>query len=176
MSFVATASQTVGPYFHIGMDRLYVCDLAADAPGEKLAIRGRVLDGDGQPVSDALIELWQAGPDGRFAQPGFAGFGRVATDAEGAFRFSTRKPGAVPGANGKPQAPHIAVNVFMRGLLRQLVTRIYFPGEAANATDAVLALVPADRRATLVARQAEQGVLEWNVILQGEGETVFFDC
>jgi len=176
MNFVATASQTVGPYFHIGMDGLYVPDLAGNAAGEKLVIRGRVLDGDGNPVSDALIELWQAGPDGRFAQPGFAGFGRVATDADGAFRFVTLKPGPVAGPEGKPQAPHIAVHVFMRGLLRHLVSRIYFPGEAANATDAVLALVPADRRATLVARKTEQGVLEWNVILQGGDETVFFDC
>lgn len=176
MNFVATASQTVGPFFHVGMDGLYVCDLAGNAAGEKFVIRGRVLDGDGKPVGDALIELWQAGPDGRFAQPGFAGFGRLATDAEGAFRFVTLKPGAVTGADGKPQAPHIAVHVFMRGLLRQLVTRIYFPGEPANATDAVLGLVPADRRATLVARQVEQGALEWNVILQGGDETVFFEC
>jgi protocatechuate 3,4-dioxygenase alpha subunit len=176
MNFVATASQTVGPYFHIGMDRLYVPDLTGNASGEKLVIRGHVLDGDGRPVSDALIELWQAGPDGRFAQPGFPGFGRIATDADGGFRFVTLKPGAVAGADGKFQAPHIDVHVFMRGLLRQLVSRIYFPGEPANATDAVLALVPADRRATLVARQAGQGELEWNVILQGGDETVFFDC
>jgi len=176
MNLVATASQTVGPYFHIGLERLCVSDLAANAPGEKLAIRGRVLDGDGKPVNDALIELWQAGPDGRFAQPGFAGFGRIATDADGGFRFVTLKPGAVAGTEGKLQAPHIAVHVFMRGLLRHLVTRIYFPAEPANATDAVLALVPADRRATLVARQAAQGELEWNVILQGGDETVFFDC
>jgi len=176
MNLVATASQTVGPYFHIGLERLCVSDLAANAPGEKLAIRGRVLDGDGKPVNDALIELWQAGPDGRFAQPGFPGFGRIATDADGGFRFVTLKPGAVAGTEGKLQAPHIAVHIFMRGLLRHLVTRIYFPGEPANATDAVLVLVPADRRATLVARQAAPGELEWNVILQGGDETVFFDC
>lgn len=176
MNYVATASQTVGPYFHIGLDRLYMADLAGSTAGEKFTIRGHVLDGDGKPVSDALIELWQAGPDGRFAQPGFAGFGRIATDAEGAFRFVTLKPGAVPGVDGKPQAPHIAVHVFMRGLLRHLVTRIYFPDETANATDAVLALVPAARRATLVARTAGPGLLEWNVILQGGDETVFFDC
>lgn len=176
MNFVATASQTVGPYFHIGMDRHYVSDLAGNAAGEKVVVRGHVLDGDARPVSDALIELWQAGPQGKFAQPGFSGFGRVATDGDGAFRFVTLKPGGVPGPAGTPQAPHIAVAVFMRGLLRHLVTRIYFPDEPGNATDAVLALVSAERRATLVARKAEDGVLEWNVILQGRDETVFFDC
>ncbi len=176
MNLVATASQTVGPYFHIGMDRLYVSDLAGSAQGEKFAVNGRVVDGDGKPVSDALLELWQAGPDGKFAQPGFAGFGRVATDGNGAFRFVTLKPGSVAGAAGALQAPHIAVAVFMRGLLRHLVTRLYFPGEPGNAADAVLALVPAERRATLIARNAGQGMLEWNVILQGLDETVFFDC
>ena len=176
MNLVATASQTVGPYFHIGMDRLYVSDLAGNAVGEKLAVHGRVLDGDDKPVTDALIEVWQAGPDGTFAQPGFAGFGRVATDGNGAFRFVTLKPGSVAGAAGALQAPHIVVAVFMRGLLRHLITRLYFPGEPGNATDAVLALVPAERRDTLIAKDAGQGVLEWNVILQGPDETVFFDC
>ena len=176
MKRVATASQTVGPYFHIGMDRHYVSDMADGAQGERLVVQGRVLDGDGKPVNDALIELWQAGPDGKFAQPGFAGFGRVATDGNGAFRFVTLKPGGVAGTGSALQAPHIAVAVFMRGLLRHLVTRIYFPGDPGNAADAVLALVPAERRATLIAKNAGQGALEWNVILQGTDETVFFDC
>ncbi|HEX7810940.1 MAG TPA: protocatechuate 3,4-dioxygenase subunit alpha [Burkholderiales bacterium] len=176
MNLVATASQTVGPYFHIGMDRHYVTDLAGHAADGKVVVRGRVLDGDAKPVSDALIELWQAGPDGKFGQPGFAGFGRVATDGDGAFRFVTLKPGGVPGPDGALQAPHIAVAVFMRGLLKQLVSRIYFPDETGNARDAVLALVPAERRATLIARKTEDGALEWNVILQGADETVFFDC
>ncbi len=176
MNLVATASQTVGPYFHIGLDRLCVSDLAGNAPGEKLVIRGRVLDGDGKPVNDALIELWQADPHGKFGQAGFAGFGRVATDDGGGFRFTTLKPGSVPGPDGAPQAPHIVAAVFMRGLLRHLVTRIYFQDEPANATDAVLRLVPAERLATLIAKKTEDGVLEWNVILQGRDETVFFDC
>lgn len=176
MNLVATASQTVGPYFHIGLDRLCVSDLAGNAPGEKLVIRGRVLDGDGKPVNDALIELWQADPHGKFGQAGFAGFGRVATDDGGGFRFTTLKPGTVPGPDGAPQAPHIVAAVFMRGLLRHLVTRIYFQDEPANATDAVLRLVPAERLATLIAKKTEDGVLEWNVILQGRDETVFFDC
>jgi protocatechuate 3,4-dioxygenase alpha subunit len=174
---VATASQTVGPYFHLGTGRLFVADLAGDAPGEKVAIAGRVLDGDGKPVNDALIEIWQAGPDGRFNQPGFPGFGRVATDDDGAFRFVTLKPGRVEGIGGALQAPHLAVAVFMRGLLRHLVTRLYFPDEPANGEDAILGLVPAGRRATLVAARTPQaGVLEWNVVLQGANETVFFDC
>jgi len=176
MNLVASASQTVGPFFHLGCDRQCVSDMAGDAPGLKLVIAGRVLDGDGKPVSDALIELWQAGPDGRHGQPGFPGFGRVATDDEGGFRFVTLKPGPVHGHDGRPQAPHIVAAIFMRGLLKHLVTRIYFPDEAANATDGVLALVPQERRATLIARNKDVGQLEWNVILQGADETVFFEC
>jgi protocatechuate 3,4-dioxygenase alpha subunit len=177
VALVATASQTVGPYFHLGTDRMLVPDMAGQARGEKFAIGGRVLDGDGKPVNDALIEIWQAGPDGRFGQAGFPGFGRVATDDTGAFRFVTLKPGRVAGVDGALQAPHLAVTVFMRGLLRHLVTRIYFPDEPANAEDAVLGLVPEARRSTLIARTAgEPGVLAWDVILQGAGETVFFDC
>jgi protocatechuate 3,4-dioxygenase, alpha subunit len=173
---VATASQTVGPYFHLGTDRLAASDLAGDSPGPRLAIGGRVLDGDGHPVSDALLEIWQASPDGRFNQPGFPGFGRVATDEQGGFRFTTVKPGRVDGPAGTLQAPHLAVAIFMRGLLRHLVTRIYFPDETANAADPVLNLVPAERRDTLVAKATPAGALEWNVRLQGTDETVFFDC
>lgn len=177
MPLVATASQTVGPYFHLGTDKLGIADLAGNAPGERFTITGRVLDGDGKPVSDALLEIWQAGPDGKFGQPGFQGFGRVATDDQGAFRFVTLKPGRVEGAGGTAQAPHLSVAVFMRGLLRHLVTRLYFPDEPCNDADPVLGLVPADRRATLVAvKSAQAGVLEWDVRLQGDRETVFFDC
>ncbi|MEO8164876.1 MAG: protocatechuate 3,4-dioxygenase subunit alpha, partial [Betaproteobacteria bacterium] len=106
--------------------------------------------------------------------PGFRGFGRVPTDEHGAFRFTTIKPGSVPGPHGLPQAPHLAVAVFMRGLLIHLVTRLYFPGEAENADDPILKLVPAERRQTLIATKSGDG-LEWNVILQGKHETVFFD-
>jgi protocatechuate 3,4-dioxygenase alpha subunit len=150
--------------------------------GERIAVAGRVLDGDGKPVSDALLELWQADPGGRYPGPGagpagpFRGFGRVATDAEGAFRFTTVVPGRVPGPGGRLQAPHVAVAVFMRGLLRHLTTRMYFPGEAVGS-DPILELVEPARRATLVARPGPTPrLLEWNVVLQGEGETVFFDC
>jgi protocatechuate 3,4-dioxygenase alpha subunit len=187
MSLRATTSQTVGPYLHIGLTWLITEDLAPEGvAGERVGISGRVLDGDGRPVNDALVEIWQANAAGRYAhpldqqakprEPKFRGFGRSATDGEGRFRFRTVKPGRVPGPGGRLQAPHIAVNVFMRGLLKQLVSRIYFPGEAANAEDPVLALVPPQRRHTLIARAVAAGELEWNVVLQGEDETVFFDC
>jgi protocatechuate 3,4-dioxygenase alpha subunit len=186
MHLTATASQTVGPYFRIGLEPLYITDLASSAqPQEKIVIQGRVVDGDGKPVDDAILEIWQANRHGRYAHPddtqdkpltqGFTGFGRVPVDHDGAFRFSTIKPGSVAGPRGMPQAPHLIVAVFMRGLLIHLVTRMYFPGEPGNADDPVLQLVPRERRATLIASQATD-VLQWNVILQGEGETVFFDC
>ena len=179
MSLQATTSQTVGPYLHIGLTWLITENLApAGVAGERISIEGRVIDGDGKPVNDALVEIWQASADGRYGQIGFRGFGRSATDEKGMFRFRTIKPGRVPGPGGKPQAPHIAVNVFMRGQLKQLVTRIYFPDDPANAADPVLALVPAERRGTLIANKVagKAGALEWHVILQGRDETVFFDC
>jgi protocatechuate 3,4-dioxygenase alpha subunit len=179
MSLQATTSQTVGPYLHIGLTWLISENLApAKVKGERVSITGRVIDGEGKPVNDAVVEIWQADAAGKYGRKGFRGFGRSATDDQGAFRFQTIKPGRVPGIDGKLQAPHIAVNIFMRGLLKQLVTRIYFPGEAANAQDAVLARVPRERRGTLIAKKAarKSGALEWNVILQGRDETVFFDC
>jgi len=179
MSLHATTSQTVGPYLHIGLTWLITESLApAGVPGERVQIRGRVLDGDGKPVNDALVEIWQADSRGKYgASKRFRGFGRSATDDAGAFRFSTIKPGRVVGPGGKLQAPHILAHVFMRGQLKQLVSRIYFPDEASNAQDPVLALVPKQRRGTLVAkRTGKPGVLEWNVMLQGRHETVFFDC
>jgi protocatechuate 3,4-dioxygenase alpha subunit len=187
MNLFATASQTVGPFFHIGLEKLCIADLAGSASsGEKVAIRGRVLDGDGKPVNDALIEIWQANAHGKYAHPddsqdkpletGFRGFGRIATGENGEFRFVTIKPARVPGPRGTLQAPHLVVAVFMRGLLKHLVTRMYFPGSAGNDEDAVLALVTKERRATLVAKPAGDGALEWNVVLQGPDETVFFDC
>ena len=188
MSLQATTSQTVGPYLHIGLTWLITENLAPEGvAGERVSIEGRVIDGDGKPVNDALVEIWQANAKGKYAHPqdrqakplekGFRGFGRSPTDDQGRFRFHTIKPGRVPGPDGKLQAPHIAVNVFMRGQLKQLVTRIYFPDDPANAGDAVLALVPADRRGTLIAKQVagKSGALEWNVVLQGSDETVFFD-
>lgn len=178
MSLHATTSQTVGPYLHIGLTWLITEKLApAGVPGKRISIEGRVLDGDGKPVNDALVEIWQADSKGRYGGKRFRGFGRSATDDAGGFRFYTIQPGRVPGPGGKLQAPHIGVQVFMRGQLKQLVSRIYFPGESSNAQDPVLALVPAARRATLIAKRGRKpGVLEWNVILQGKDETVFFDC
>ncbi len=187
MKLTATGSQTVGPYFHIGLNRMLIPNAAGDAEGQRITIRGRVLDADQKPIADALIETWQANAFGRYAHPedtqqkplqkGFVGFGRVATDDDGAFSLTTIKPGRVPGPSGVLQAPHLEVSVFMRGLLRQLVTRIYFPDEAANAEDPVLRLVETNRRGTLVARHVpdSEGVLEWNVHMGGEDETVFFD-
>jgi protocatechuate 3,4-dioxygenase, alpha subunit len=188
MSLQATTSQTVGPYLHIGLTWLITESLApAGVAGERVSIAGRVIDGDGKPVNDALVEIWQANASGKYAHPqdrqaktlekGFRGFGRSATDDQGRFRFQTIKPGRVPGPDGKLQAPHIAVNVFMRGQLKQLVTRLYFPDDPANAEDAVLALVPADRRGTLIGKKmaGNSPALEWNVVLQGPEETVFFD-
>jgi protocatechuate 3,4-dioxygenase alpha subunit len=187
MKLLPTASQTVGPYLHIGLAWLTIDRLAApDCSGQHFQIEGRVLDGDGQPVTDALVEIWQADAHGKYAHPedsrdlpltrGFRGFGRVPTDADGRFRFFTIKPGPVADGYGGSQAPHLLVSVFMRGLLKRLVTRMYFPDEPRNADDRVLRLVPPERRGTLVARPMAPGVLEWNIVLQGAGETVFFDC
>jgi protocatechuate 3,4-dioxygenase, alpha subunit len=186
MKLEPTASQTVGPYLHIGLNWLTTSRIASpNCPGEQMVIRGRVLDADGRGVNDALLELWQADSRGKYVHPddtrtipptgGFRGFGRVPTDGEGQFEFHTIKPGAVPDQEGGMQAPHILVSVFMRGILKQIRTRIYFPGEALNDKDPVLKLVPAERRGTLVARRGAGNVLEWDVNLQGPNETVCFD-
>lgn len=188
MSLETTASQTIGPYLHIGLTWLVTDNLApAGVSGEKTTIEGRIVDGDAKPVNDAVVEIWQANAHGRYAhpddvqekplEPAFRGFGRVFTDEEGRFRFTTIKPGRVPGPGGTLQAPHLNVTIFMRGILKQLTTRMYFPDDAANGEDAVLASVPAARRETLVARQVggRAGTLEWNIVLQGAAETVFFE-
>ena len=183
-----TPSQTVGPYLHIGLDWLNTTELAGHpVAGERIVIQGRLLDADRMPVPDGMIEIWQANSHGRYAHPddsralpldeGFMGFGRTPTGTQGEFRFSTVKPGGVPSPSGPMQAPHIIVNVFARGLLRQAVTRMYFP-EDDHSADPVMMRVPADRRATLVAQTVEgqPGVLEWNILLGGDqNETVFFD-
>jgi protocatechuate 3,4-dioxygenase alpha subunit len=189
MSLQATTSQTVGPYFHIGLKWLFVDNLAgASVPGQRVEIEGRVLDADGQGVPDAMLELWQANSQGKYAhpednqgkpvEPGFQGFGRVPTAEDGSFRFTTIKPGRAPGPDEKLQAPHIVVSVFARGLLRRLVTRLYFPDDPANSEDFALNLVEASRRDTLIAQKSPKrdGLLEWNVVLHGPHETVFFDC
>jgi len=186
VSLHASGSQTVGPYLHIGLNWLTIRDIAGrGVKGERVTITGRLLDGGGVGVSDGLIEIWQANAAGKYAhpedlqakplEPGWRGFGRIPTDAKGGFRFSTIKPGRVPGPGGVLQAPHLVVAVFMRGLLKHLATRVYFPDEAAaNADDPILNLVPAARRTTLIPRKKGKA-LEWNIVLQGKGETVFFD-
>ena len=188
---IATPSQTVGPFFHIGLDRLDWADLTAGNPqGERIVVAGRVIDGDGAPVPDACLELWQANAVGRYAHPddtrtdtpldpNFRGFGRVSTDADGNFRFTTIRPGPVPGRGNSLQAPHIAVALFARGLLRQLYTRVYFAGEPLNETDLVLSTI-ADpmRRQTLIATRsedAEPATWRLDIVMQGDNETVFFD-
>jgi protocatechuate 3,4-dioxygenase alpha subunit len=137
MSLIPTPSQTVGPFLHLGLAWLNTTDLAKNATaGERIAVAGSVLDGDGKPIPDALLELWQANAYGKYAHPedtqdtqidlGFSGFGRIPTDKYGRFRFVTIKPGATPGPGNTRQAPHIVVAVFMRGMLKHLYTRIYF--------------------------------------------------
>jgi protocatechuate 3,4-dioxygenase alpha subunit len=176
----ATASQTAGPYWHM-IDFPEWADLLrpgsgnGGVQGERIVLTGRITDGDGAPAADALVEIWQAGPDGRY-DDSFHGFGRCATDADGVFRFTTLKPGPVPGRGNAMQAPHIQIAIFARGLMRHLVTRAYFEGEALNATDPVLTLLddPA-RRATLIAKPMGGGTWRLDIRLQGEGETVFLD-
>jgi protocatechuate 3,4-dioxygenase, alpha subunit len=177
-----TPSQTVGPFFALGLpweDGPFVVPAGTDGA---VRVRGRVFDGAGEPVSDALVETWQADPAGRFPHPddprgpatGFRGFARCPTAESGAWEIVTLKPGPVPGANGALQAPHLAVSLFARGLLDRIVTRIYFGDEPeANATDPVLALLDRDRRATLVAAPADGGyAIDFH--LQGDRETAFF--
>ena len=186
MSLLTTASQTVGPFVSIGFAQQKTDNLAVEGvSGERVTIRGRVVDGDGKPVIDACVETWQANAHGQYAHPddaqgktlnpAFRGFARSLTNDNGAYQITTVKPGHVPALGGALQAPHLAVIIFMRGLLRHLHTRIYFPADASNADDPVLKLVPAERRNTLIARKISAGVIEWNVILQGDAETVFFD-
>src|SRR3954454_9785043 len=191
-----TPSQTVGPFFKYGLtpggkyawnDALTKDLVTPDDTGERIGVQGRVFDGDGAPVPDAMLEIWQADAQGRFADPqdkralpnaAFRGFGRCGTDANGEFAFDTIKPGQVPDPDGKPQAPHILLAIFARGMLLQLYTRIYFEGEAANAADPVLTLVPEDRRATLIAERGHGNggtVYRFDIRLQGDNETVFFD-
>jgi len=184
----STPSQTAGPFFSIGFTWMNRADIAEGFAGERFTIRGCVLDGDGQRVPDASVEIWQADADGRYHHPEhghlqdeakpFFGFGRVPTDTQGEFSFSTIKPGPVSGPDGKPQAPHLQISIFMRGLLQRLVTRMYFPDDPLNGSDPALRMVPEPRRGTLIARPVDgkENSLQWDVHLQGENETVFFDC
>jgi protocatechuate 3,4-dioxygenase alpha subunit len=186
VNLVTTSSQTVGPYLRIGFQPLVIDAIApAGTPGERISVRGRMADGDGEPISDGVLEIWQADAQGRYAHPehgqkaiaanAFRGFGRILTDRNGAFRFTTIKPGPVAGADGTQQAPHLVVTIFMRGMLTHLFTRMYFPGEPLNATDPALLQVPPDRRGTLIAAASGNAILEWNIVSQGPAETAFFD-
>lgn len=185
-SFVATGSQTVGPYLHIGLDtepRLSAM-IGPDTPGERIRLRLRVLDGAGQPLPDALVELWQADASGRYVEvadhpnpdPGeaFRGWGRRATDRSGWCEFETIRPGTTTTADGRQQAPHVNVCLFARGMLRHIFTRVYFAGDPLLAGDPVMALVPEARRGTLVADLID-GAWTMTIRIQGEDETVFFD-
>jgi len=196
MKLAQTPSQTVGPYFAYGLTpEQYGYQLTSiagnhlaqdDIEGQRIRIEGRVFDGEGKPVNDAMIEIWQADAQGRYAHPAdprhsnasFRGFGRfgTGTDPQNRFLFETIKPGSVDGK----QAPHINVIVFMRGMLLHAFTRLYFSDEAAaNARDPVLLTVPAERRQTLIARRESvdgKTVYRFDVHMQGASETVFFDA
>ena len=188
MSSVPTPSQTVGPFFSIGLSALYREKIACGpGEGEWVLIRGRVFDGDGQPVPDAVLEIWQACEVARAdcdqessarREKIPAGFGRIATNERGEFQFDTVRPTPRRHEDGLLYAPHLAVVVLMRGLLRHLLTRIYFAGEATNRDDPVLNLVPPERQPTLLAEPANQRASElcWDIHLQGELETVFFEA
>ncbi len=186
MNLTPSASQTVGPFFNYALTTNAALGILAGegAQGERLRLVFRVVDGEGVPTpADSMIELWQADAHGRYghaldpqsctADPNFCGFGRLETDSNGTCIFETVKPGSCGGL----QAPHINVAVFARGLLKQLHTRVYFDGEALNANDPVLALVPEDRRTTLMAMPTPGQANTWSIEirLQGEEETVFFD-
>jgi protocatechuate 3,4-dioxygenase, alpha subunit len=181
-----TPSQTVGPFFHIGLRDDGAKELVPPDHPHAVRLLGTIFDGEGYPVDDALVEIWQANREGRYdhpedtreeipLEPGFRGFGRCETDGSGGYRFLTVKPGPVPYPGGGMQAPHIDVSVFARGLLKRVVTRIYFPDERkANESDPVLSSVEPVRRAALVARE-EDGALRFDIHLQGDRETPFFD-
>ncbi|HEY0753104.1 MAG TPA: protocatechuate 3,4-dioxygenase subunit alpha [Ktedonobacteraceae bacterium] len=186
-----TGSQTVGPFFSLGL--LYTeaeRNVLAQpgTAGERIRIEGLVHDGDGMPVPDALIEIWQANTYGRYNHPAdqsaapldpeFTGFGRAGTNEEGRYWFETIKPGPVAFNAQLQQAPHINVTIFARGLLNHLVTRLYFADEPSNAEDMTLQCVPEERRATLLARHENNGsttVYRFDIVLQGANETAFFN-
>ncbi len=186
-----TAAQTVGPFFSPALLRTDAERHILTQPetaGERIRIKGRVLDGDGMPVPDALVEIWQANAYGRYNHPAdtgpakldasFLGFGRSGTEEDGQYWFETIKPGRVPFDSTRMQAPHICVTVFARGLLNHLVTRLYFDDEPANADDPILLRVPQDRRAALLALREPDSATptyHFDIILQGKNETVFFN-
>ena len=209
--FGQTPSQTVGPYFHYGLpwkggaDLVAVSEMGArpdlmppehyllgtsrlsgTPQGEVIEVAGCVYDGNGAPIADAMIEIWQANAAGRYASsddardelpldPHFTGFGRASTDVDGVYRFRTIRPGRVPGPGNTLQAPHLAISVFGRGLLKRLPTRLYFADGEGNELDPILNLVPEERRHTLIAKRKADGSWWLDIVLQGDNETVFFD-
>jgi protocatechuate 3,4-dioxygenase, alpha subunit len=190
-SVLLTSSQTVGPFFHdclLRPDAVRAVLAGAATEGQRIRIEGRVYDGDGVGVPDAVIECWQANHYGRYNHPAdtrdlpldlaFIGFGRTGSAADGAFSFETIKPGRVPFDGEQLQAPHICLAVLARGLLNHLMTRLYFADDPANAEDPILLRVPPERRATLLAQPTRiDGITVYrlDIVLQGEGETVFFN-
>lgn len=188
MDWIPTPSQTVGPFFHFELttDGHGVrCIAGPQSKGERAWITFRVLDGDGMPLNDAMLEIWQADANGKYNHPddtqakildqGWMGFGRLATGEDGNCELETIRPGRV--GQSDPQAPHLSLAVFARGMLKQLFTRVYFAGDPANSEDRILALVPEDRRDTLLAQPDRSRPGHWNfdIHLQGGKETVFFD-
>ena len=186
---IESASQTAGPYVHIGClpndiglpmyggANLGQTLLSDGFEGARVAVRGRVIDGVGMVMRDAMVECWQADPEGRFppeAAEGFHGFARSGCDDDGYWRFETVRPGAVPFADGRPQHPHMTLMIFARGINLGLQTRLYWPDVDIDADPALQRIEHRDRRATLVAREVDGG-LELDIRLQGEDETVFFD-
>jgi protocatechuate 3,4-dioxygenase alpha subunit len=169
----ATASQTIGPYWHLIEDTSWADLTRFGASGDKIILTGTIRDGDGQPCAGACVEIWQSDPP---SSDTFPGFGRSNTDASGTYRFVTVRPGPVPGRGNTQQAPHIAIRILSRGLMGALVTRAYFQGEALNESDPLLLSIddPA-QRATLIARPDGSATWRLDIRLQGEGETVFLD-
>jgi protocatechuate 3,4-dioxygenase alpha subunit len=183
----ATPSQTVGPFFHPLIREGENVLATSETAGERVRIEGQVFDGDGKPVPDAMLEIWQANAGGRYRHPAdrrpipldpvFTGFGRAGTDEQGRYWFETVKPGPVPFESAGEQAPHLNIAVFARGLLDHLFTRLYFEGEPRNDADPVLGRVPSARRSTLIAPRAPgrgMSIHRFDIVLQGERETVFF--
>jgi protocatechuate 3,4-dioxygenase alpha subunit len=190
MNLVPTPSQTVGPFFYLGLTwkGSIGCLAGPGVKGERIRLMCAVFDGDAKPINDAMIEIWQANSNGKYNHPEdaqekpvdteFVGFGRLHSDESGVCTFETIKPGRVPGPDNALQAPHLNLSVFARGVLKRLATRVYFAGEKANAGDPVLALVPEGRRDTLMAHAdpKQPGVWRFDIHLCGKQETVFFDA
>jgi protocatechuate 3,4-dioxygenase alpha subunit len=181
-----TPFQTIGPFFHFALPYRGGETLAGQrTPGDRIVVEGTVRDGAGAPVPEALVEIWQADASGVYHHPdderdssshdAFDGFGRTPTDTDGRYAFTTIKPGRVPAPDGLLQARHVLFGILGRGILTRLVTRMYFEDDESTADDPILARVPPTRRSTLLARLTSEGRYRFDIVLQGVGETVFFD-